>query len=183
MAERGCEKLGIGRVPKALKDARAEIGVTQQQLSFDIYESREAVSQQENGRYRVQPNITKYYTEKHNNPWVAMEAVAEYTGCGVVKLDGDAADLHRTTVLLKTKEELEEALEAILAASKKIAVNPKTVGNMEKEVIEKSLNECTDAITALTHYVAVLCKEYGISWSKVWTQHKVKLIQRRFIKK
>jgi hypothetical protein len=100
-----------------------------------------------------------------------------------VKLDGEAADLHRTTVTMKTKEELREALESMIDASKNLTVNPRCVEKIEMEVIEKSLQECVDAITALNHYVAVVCKEYGISWSKVWKQHKVKLIQRRFIKK
>jgi transcriptional regulator with XRE-family HTH domain len=175
--------LKIGRAATAAKEARKQIGKTQLQLSLDLFESREAVSQQESGRYRVQPNIAKHFAEKHNNPWVALEAAAEYIGWAPVRLDGEAADLHRTSVLLKTQEELEEALESMLAASKKITKNPKCVEAIGKEVIEKSLQECIDAITALNHYVAVICKEYGISWQKVWKQHKLKLIQRRFIKK
>lgn len=168
----------------AAKLARKETGLTQQQMTLDEYfGSRESVSSQENGRYQVQPELGRYYSEKHNDPWVAMEAAAEYTGWGIVKLDGEAADLHRTSVSLKTREELKEALEAVMDASKNLTVNPKCVERVEIAVIEKSLHECIDAITALNHYVAVICKEYGIPWAKMWTQHKIKLIQRRFIKK
>lgn len=173
-----------GRATLAARTARKEAGITQLEMTFDeYYGSRESISQQENGRYQVQPELTKYYTEKHNNPFVAMEAAAEYIGWGPMKLDGDAADLHRMTVTMKTKEELEEAILSIRKASEKLSVNPRCIERLDIEEIEKSLMESIDAITALNHYVAVVCKEYGISWVKVWTQHKVKLIQRRFIKK
>ncbi|MBT2680022.1 XRE family transcriptional regulator [Bacillus sp. ISL-35] len=173
-----------GRATSAARTARKEAGITQLEMTFDeYYGSRESISQQENGRYQIQPELTKYYTEKHNNPFVAMEAAAEYIGWGPMKLDGDAADLHRMTVTMKTKEELEEAILSIRKASEKLTVNPRCIERLDIEEIEKSLMESIDAITALNHYVAVVCKEYGISWVKVWTQHKVKLIQRRFIKK
>lgn len=173
----------VGRAASSVKNARNEIRATQLELSFDIHESREAVSQQENGRYRVQPNIASYFAEKHNNPWVAIEAAHEYTHWGVSKLDGEAVDLHRNSTALKFKEELEEAIYAMDKAMKKLAVNPSHIQSMDLEVIERSIQESLDVITASNHYVAVICKEYGISWMKMWTQHKVKLIQRRFLKK
>lgn len=173
----------IGRASEAAKTARREANITQLEMTFDeYYGSRESISQQENGRYQVQPELTKYYVEKQNNPWVALEAAAEYTSWGPVKLDGEAVDLHRTTVSLKTKEELEEALAAVCHASKKLTVNPNAADRIDVKEIEVSLLESIDAITALNHYVAILCKEYKISWMKLWTQHKVKLIQRRFLK-
>ncbi|MBO0962378.1 XRE family transcriptional regulator [Neobacillus sp. MM2021_6] len=174
----------IGRAAVAAKMARKDAGITQLEMTFDeYYGSRESVSQQENGRYQVQPELSNYYAEKHNNPWVAMEAAAEYTNWGPVQLDGDAVDLHRTSVSLKTKEELEEALTAMMEASKRLTINPKALDPVEIQAIEKTISESIDAITALNHYVATLCKEYNISWAKMWTQHKLKLIQRRFIKK
>lgn len=173
-----------GRATMAARTARKDAGITQLEMTFDeYYGSRESISQQENGRYQVQPELSKYYVDKHNNPFVAMEAAAEYIGWAPVKLDGEAADLHRMTVTMKTKEELEEALTAIKLASEKLTINPRCMERIQLDEIEKSLLESIDAITALNHYVAVVCKEYEISWVKLWTQHKVKLIQRRFIKK
>ncbi|MBO1514306.1 XRE family transcriptional regulator [Metabacillus bambusae] len=173
----------IGRAAQEVKSAREEIGSTQLEITFDDYfGSRESISQQENGRYQVQPELTKYYAEKHNNPFPAIQAAHEYTSWGIAKLNGEAVDLHRTSVSLKTKEELKEALEAVSEANKKITVNPQSIDQRDIKAIETAIQECIDAITALTHYVAVLCKEYGISWMKMWTQHKLKLIQRRFVK-
>lgn len=172
-----------GRTANAVKSARKEAGFTQQQLSFETFESRENVSHVENGRHKAQPNITKYFVEEHNNPFVAMEAAAEYTSWGPTKLDGPAADLYRTTVLVKIQEELEEAQQAIEIAAKKLTITPSHLESVDRQVLEKSIQECIDVITASNHYVAVLCKEYGISWTKMWTQHKVKLIKRGFLKK
>jgi len=170
-----------GRAANAAKNARKGIGKTQQQLTFDIPYSREAISKQEHGEYRVQPSLAKHYTEEHENPWVGLESAAEYTGWGPVKLDGHAVELHRCSTALKTEEELREALESIQEVN--LTTNPKTIQSFEREHLEKTLQECLDAITALTHYVAIICKEYGFSWMKMWTKHKMKLVSRGFLSK
>jgi DNA-binding XRE family transcriptional regulator len=170
-----------GRAADAVKAARKAANMTQQQLSFEIYESRESISHQENGRYRVQPNISKYFAEKHNNPWVALEAAAEYTGWGPVKLDGEVVDLHRASVAMKTKEELIEALEAIESVC--VANHPRSIRESDKQRLEEAVLQAIDAIVALTQYVAVICIEYGFSWFKMWQKHRAKLQSKGFIRK
>uniref|UniRef100_A0A7U4DJW1 Helix-turn-helix domain protein n=1 Tax=Geobacillus sp. (strain Y4.1MC1) TaxID=581103 RepID=A0A7U4DJW1_GEOS0 len=170
-----------GRAADAVKAARKAANMTQQQLSFEIYESRESISHQENGRYRVQPNISKYFAEKHNNPWVALEAAAEYTGWGPVKLDGEVVDLHRASVAMKTKEELIEALEAIESIC--VANHPRSIREFDKQHLEEVILQAIDAIVALTQYVAVICIEYGFSWFKMWQKHRAKLQSKGFIRK
>lgn len=173
-----------GRAAKTAKEAREEAGLTQLQLSMDdLFTSREAVSAQENARYHVQPELANYYAKKHNNPWVGLEAASEYVGWGPPRLDGEAVDLHRSSVATKTVEELEEALNVIHEAVKKLNINPQFTDETDKQTIKKSILEVIDVITAANHYVAVLCREYDISWSDMWNQHKMKLIQRRFLRK
>lgn len=167
---------------KALREGRKEAGLTQEQLSMKLFTSREAVRDQEIGASNVQPYTTKYFAEEHNNPWPAINAAGTYTSWGVTQLNGEAVDLHRTNVSSVTMEELEEALDAVSKASRKLKSNPNTIEHFDIQMIEKAIQECIDAITALTHYVAVLCKEYGISYVKMWAQHKLKLISRRFLK-
>jgi DNA-binding XRE family transcriptional regulator len=181
MVERRDEKVKYGRAANAVKEARKNANMTQQQLSFEIYESRESVSHQENGRYRVQPNIAKYFAENHNNPWVALEAAAEYTGWGPVKLDGEVVDLHRASVAMKTKEELTEALEAIESVC--VANHPRSIREFDKKQLEEAILQAIDAIVALTQYVAVICIDYGFSWFKMWQQHRAKLKAKGFIKR
>ncbi|MGR6115750.1 helix-turn-helix transcriptional regulator [Aeribacillus composti] len=170
----------IGRAANAVKQARKDANMTQQQLAFEIFESRESVSHQENDRYRVQPNISKYFAEKHNNPWVALEAAAEYTGWGPTKLDGEFVDLHRSSVTMKTREELTEALEAIESVC--VANHPKSIRDFDKQHLEEALLQAIDAIVALTQYVAVICKDYGFSWIKMWSKHRMKLKSRGYVK-
>jgi DNA-binding XRE family transcriptional regulator len=170
-----------GRAANAVKAARKAANMTQQQLSFEIYESRESVSHQENGRYRVQPNISKYFAEKHNNPWVALEAAAEYTGWGPVKLDGEVVDLHRASVVMKTKEELNEAMQAIESVC--VANHPRSIREFDKQQLEEAILQAIDAIVALTQYVAVICIDYGFSWVKMWQKHRAKLQAKGFIRK
>jgi DNA-binding XRE family transcriptional regulator len=181
MVERRDKKVNHGRAANAVKEARKDVNMTQQQLSFEIFESRESVSHQENGRYRVQPNITKYFAEKHNNPWVALEAAAEYTGWGPVKLDGEVVDLHRASVAMKTREELTEALQAIESVC--VANHPRSIKEFDKKQLEEAILQAIDAIVALTQYVAVICIDYGFSWFKMWQQHRTKLKTKGFIKR
>jgi DNA-binding XRE family transcriptional regulator len=170
-----------GRAADAVKEARKDVNMTQLQLSLELFESRESVSHQENGRYRVQPNISKYFAEKHNNPWVALEAAAEYTGWGPVKLDGEVVDLHRASVAMKTKEELTEALQAIESVC--VANHPRSIKEFERKQLEEAILQAIDAIVALTQYVAVICIDYGFSWFKMWQQHRIKLKTKGFIRR
>lgn len=168
-----------GRAAKAAKSARKDIGLTQLQLSLDVDYSREAVSKQEHGEYRVQPELAKHYTANHQNPWVAMEAAHEYTGWGPVKLDGDIVDLHRSSVKAKAIEELHEA---IVAIEKMDVINhPKSLASFERQDIELAMEEVVEAITASNHLVAVLCEEYDFRWDKVWENHTKQLISKGYL--
>jgi hypothetical protein len=47
--------------------------------------------------------------------------------------------------------------------------------------IRTAIIECIEAITALTHYVAVLCKEYAFSWLAMWREHRQKLKDSKYL--
>jgi DNA-binding XRE family transcriptional regulator len=181
MVERRVNKVSNGRTADAVKEARKSVNMTQQQLAFEIFESRESISHQENGRYRVQPNISRYFAEKYNNPWVALEAAAEYVGWGPVKLDGEFVDLHRSSVTMKTREELSEALQAIENVC--VANHPRSIRDFDRKQLEEAIIQAIDAIVALTQYVAVICIDYGFSWVKMWQKHRLKLKSKGFIRK
>lgn len=112
---------------------------------------------------------------------MALEAAAEYTGWGPVKLDGEMVDLHRASVAMKTKEELTEALEAIESVC--VVNHPRSIREFDKQRLEESVLQAIDAIVALTQYVAVICIEYGFSWFKKWQKHRAKLQSKGFIRK
>ena len=180
MGERWSILMSNGRSASEVRSARKETGMTQLALSMDLHTSREAVSKQENGEYRVQPDLVKYFAESHNNPFVGMTAAAEYTGWGSGRLDGEDIDLHRSSVKCKAQEELQEAL---IAINKTNLVNhPRKVEPFQFNDVKESVIQAMDAIIALNHYIAVICKEYSISWAEMWLTHKKKLISRGYMK-
>ncbi|WP_377802128.1 XRE family transcriptional regulator [Bacillus benzoevorans] len=166
----------------AAKEARKEVNKTQLKMSLDTNISAESISHQENGRYKVQPSICKYYLEQHNNPFVAMEAAVEYIGWGPTKLDGEAADLHRSNVFIKINEELDEMKKSLQKVEDKITKHPRFISDWERKDFEESIQETIDVITGANHYVAILCKELEISWVDMWEQHFTKLVQKGFKK-
>ncbi|MDL4842800.1 XRE family transcriptional regulator [Aquibacillus rhizosphaerae] len=169
-----------GRASKALKLGRKLTSKTQQQLSMETFLSREAFCQQENEAYKVQPDVTKHFINKYNNPWVAMEAANEYIGWGVTRLDGRAADLHRSSVKDKLLEELEEAIEAIKKV--KTSLNPDMIQSFERQDVERSVQEIIDATKASITWVAIVCDEYGLSWSEEWDKNQTKLKAKQFVR-
>ncbi|WLR52436.1 helix-turn-helix transcriptional regulator [Bacillus tianshenii] len=168
-----------GRAARTAKEARKQAKMSQEKFSMETHQSREAVSKQETGGYRVQPQTAEYFAVKHNNPWVALEAAAEYAGWGMRKLDGPAVDLHRSSVKLKTIEELEEAIGAIEKVS--VINQPFSIKSWERQEIEHSLEQSADAIYALIHYMSIMCEEYQVPWHSVWERHTNKLVANQYV--
>jgi hypothetical protein len=92
----------------------------------------------------------------------------------------DGADLHASTVHLKTFEEITEAEEAMKAVP--ITKRKDQLREKDLAAIRTAIVECIEAITALTHYVAVLCKEYTFSWLTMWREHRQKLKESKYLK-
>jgi transcriptional regulator with XRE-family HTH domain len=168
--------MGVGNT---LKEIRGE--ETQLQLSFELNVSRESVSAYETERAKLPADVSQKLMEKYDHPFYAMAVASEYTaGAWVGKLDGANIDLHRASVRSKTKEELAEALEAIRSVC--LANPPKSMQEHQKRELEEALMQALDAIVALTHYVAIVCRDYGFSWIKLWRNHRAKLKSAGYVK-
>ncbi len=122
----------------ALKQSRKETGLTQLQLSLETGYSREAISQQENGRASVSPELSNHMSSKYNDPRIGIESAYEYKSWGLGWLDGEALDQHRAAVVMRTKKELKEALESIDEVA--IAKQPKYIEIFERQQIEKRVS-------------------------------------------
>ncbi|ELK47215.1 helix-turn-helix domain-containing protein [Halobacillus sp. BAB-2008] len=167
------------KAARMMKEARMQRGKTQQQLSMDMFQSREYVAKQENGDRKLTPSTVQHFTETYNDPWLALEAAFEYTGWGVTRLDGPAVDLHRSAVREKTLEELREAIEAMEKV--KLTKHPSFTQSFELQDIERSAREHIDVIGASMTYVATLCQEYGLNWNQLWEDHHRKLQSRGYV--
>lgn len=169
--------MGVGQ---ALKEARSFRGLTQTDLSDELYVARSTVAMTETGRRELPDEVVPLVVTKLDCGFLAMEVAHHYTaGSFVSKLNGQAVDLHRSSVKEKSIEELREALDAINGVC--IANRPERIGERVHEQLEYSLLQVIDAIVALTHYVAVVCREYGFSWREMWRQHRKKLRDRGYL--
>lgn len=169
--------MGVGN---ALKITRGKD--SQLQLSMEINVSRESISAYETERAEIPVDISQKIMQKYDNPWFAMEVGYSYSaGADVKKLDGANIDLHRASVKAKTEEEIEEALKALKEIS--VVNNPEFTSQIDREKIETALIQVIDAIYAAKHLVAVLSKEYGFSWLKLWNIHFNKLLNRGYMRR
>lgn len=158
-------------------EARKEAGITQQDFADEINLSRPMVAAIETERRRMPRDVMRKAVETLDCGFYAMEAAQEAVGqAWVTKLDN--VDLHRSAVREKAIEELQEVMKEITATS---SVNPPEPGQHEQ--VKTVLIESIDAIVCLSHFVAVYCKEYGVSWTQMWREHRQKLIQRGYLKK
>lgn len=169
--------MGVGNVLKEVRGKESQL-----HLSMDLNVSRETISAYETGRVEQMPlDISQKLMQKYDSPWLAMEASHEYTaGSDVKKLDGQNIDLHRSSVKAKTEEELQEALTALKEIS--VVNKPEYVEQADRERIKEALIQVIDAIYAAKHLVAVLAKEYGFSWLKLWQLHFKKLLSRGYVR-
>lgn len=167
------------KAARMMKEARVQSGKTQEQLSMEMFQSREYVAKQENGERKITPGTLHHYTKTYNDPWLALEASHEYTGWGPTRLNGPAVDLHRSAVKAKAMEELQEAIEAMDKA--KLTIHPSFAQSFEIQDIERSCKEAIDVIHAFTTYVATMCESYDISWTDLWQSHQRKLQSRGYV--
>lgn len=165
------------KVGRVLKEIRGD--KSQQQFAFELGVVRETVSKYENGRTSIPQDISQKLVEKYDDPKFAMTIRNAYTGTGPIWLDGENVDLHRSSVKEKTIEELKEVLDAILKTC--LAKPPKMIKHFERQEVEKMLVEAADAITALDHFVAIVCTEAQISYKEVWQKHYRKLASAGYI--
>lgn len=166
--------MSLGTVQKA---SRGEVGFTQQDFGEEINLSRSMIADIESGRRRMPRDRLKVANEVLDDGFYAMAAVEEVLGdTWIPVLDG--VDLHRAAVKEKAIEEIREAMEQIAATSMVNQPDPK-----RRDEIQQLLMECIDVVVCLTHLVAVVCREFGISWVGMWREYHRKAETRGYLKK
>ncbi|MBM7554833.1 transcriptional regulator with XRE-family HTH domain [Thalassobacillus pellis] len=162
-----------------MKEMRRSKDKTQQQLSVDMFQSREYISKQESGERKIPPVTTKYFIEKYNNPWLALETVDEYIGWGLTRLNGPAANNDNYFLQLMVEKELQEAIEVMTKI--KWTDSLYTDRSVELQGIQKSAESLANVVHFSTVYLAALCDNYGINWLKIWKKHHSDLKAKGYI--
>lgn len=165
----------------SLERAMKEWAYTQEELAAELGVSRSAISAYKTGRRKIPKDIAAKLVQKLDDGFLAMELAAMATGGAWVReLDGEHVDLHRAAVHAKTLEELREAIDAIRRVC--VAAPPRAMPSEKLRELEEALIQTIDAIVAASHYVAVICREYGFSWTELWRSHYRKLKARKYVR-
>ncbi|MCP3032599.1 helix-turn-helix domain-containing protein [Halobacillus sp. A1] len=162
-----------------MKRTRKNKNITQQQLAIDMFQSREYISKQEGGERKLPPVSTKYFIEKYNNPWLALEAVNEYIGWGLTPLDGPSAKNDKYFLQIELEKELKEAIKNI--SQLKLTNDLYSIHSMEIQDVHKSADAIVRVVHFSTLYLATLCEAYNISWLKVWEDHHANLKSKGYL--
>ncbi|MFP3390651.1 XRE family transcriptional regulator [Brevibacillus sp. SIMBA_040] len=167
-----------------LGQALMEAGITQLSFSLDAHVSPESVSAYKNGRAVAPPDIKSKSVLVTDNPFLAMSAMLESAaGTGPVILDGERMEINRHTVLDQTKFEMQQLLKVTEVAEQRLMrIAPGALSQQERQDVEALVQEAMDVVTAAMNLVAVLCREYKISWIKHWTLHHSKLAKNGLLK-
>lgn len=162
-----------------MKDLRKTKNKTQQQLAVDMFQSREYISKQEGGERKIPPVSTKYFIEKYNNPWLALEAVNEYVGWGISRLDGPGVEEDNFLLQLLLEEELQKAINVLANVNLTAKLHDKH--SIKIHDIRKSAEIMTGVIHFSTLYLATVCEKYEINWLKLWKDHHQTLYSKRLL--
>ncbi|WP_410771016.1 helix-turn-helix transcriptional regulator [Fontibacillus sp. BL9] len=167
--------MSIGNV---IHKYRKEQGMTQEEFAEQVLIDRSSIAKVESGKRQAPKSLIRQAAITFDDPRLYLAAQEEVTdGASVPYLDN--ADLHRAATHIKTLEEMEEAKAAMKAAPLMKRLDQMTNG--DREVIKKTIMECVEAITALTHHVAVLCKENKFSWLGIWKEHRAELKAKKYL--
>lgn len=171
--------IGQGQFGQALGEMLKRTGKTKIEVAKAVHVDNSLVGKIVNGTRKPAKEIMKSTSKHFDDAQLYIAAAGEVTsGAHAPWLDN--VDLHRASVLFKTVEEMREVL--TLSAEVPISKTADQLTESERQVMKRLLMETVEAITALTHFAAVLCKEYSFSWLATWKEHRAELKAKKYMK-
>lgn len=171
--------MAIGHFPSALQDVMKRQGHTLAQTGRATNVDGSQVGKIVKGSRRASKPVMRAAIEHYDDGQLTLAAAADVTG-GAFAPWLDNVDLHRASVLFKTIEEMQEVLEA--SGQAPISKTNEQINETERQHIKQLLMETVEAITALTHLAAAICKEYSFSWLGTWKEHRAELKAKQYMK-
>jgi transcriptional regulator with XRE-family HTH domain len=166
---------------QAVAQARKDKGFTQDQLSLDLYCSREAVSKYETGERKIPKDLRPNISQTLDDPHLYMEIAMEATGkVGIPVLNGDFIDTHPAAMKDLVQRETNEALDNLDRASMIKPIHLRT--DEERQEMRQVVMELLDSIASMMNLVAVICKEYKFSMKEIFGSWRATLKARKWNK-
>ncbi len=171
--------MASGQFGKTLSEVMRLRGKSQISTAQAMHIDNSTLSKVAGGTRAATPDLMRSTNELLDDGQLAIAAAGEVTG-GAFAPWLDNVDLHRASVLFKTVEEIKE----VIVASEQAAIfkTADQISEDEREQIRLLIKETIEAITALTHLVAVLCREYTFSWLGVWKEHRADMRIKKYMK-
>jgi len=170
--------IGQGQFGKALEETLKRNGDTRGNAGRAVHVDPSLIGKIVKGSRRPSKEIMRETARHYDDGQLYIAAAGEVTG-GAFAPWLDNVDLHRASVLFKTVEEMKEVLTA--SGEAPISKTNDQISEEERQQIKLLLMETVEAITALTHLAAVLCKEYSFSWLGTWKEHRAELKTKKYM--
>lgn len=171
--------MAIGQFGPALESAMKRTGHTRGEIGRIAHVDASQVGKIIKGSRRASKPVMQAAAEHYDDGQLFLAAAAEVTG-GAFAPWLDNVDLHRASVLFKSLEEIQEVRDASGLAP--ISKTNAQINETERQQIKRLLMETVEAITALTHLAAAICKEYSFSWLGTWKEHRAELKLKNYMK-
>ncbi len=171
--------MAVGQFGPALEEVLKRTGDTRNKAGAAAHVDASLIGKIVKGTRKPSKEVMASTTEYYDDGQLYIAAAGEVThGAFVPWLNN--VDLHKSSVHLKTIEEIHEAMDALMLAP--ITKTKEQLAETDLQQIKRTMMECVEAITALTHYVAILCNEYRFSWTDVWKEHRAYLRSKKYMK-
>ncbi|ULO10268.1 XRE family transcriptional regulator [Paenibacillus sp. 19GGS1-52] len=171
--------MGIGQFSEALQQVMVRRGETLATAGRAAHVDGSQIGKILKGTRKASETVMKAAVRHYDDIQLIIGAGEEVMGGACVPyLDG--ADLHPSSTHIKTIEEVQEALQALLQLP--ITKRLDQLGPGDLENIKDGIMEQLEAITALTHNAAVLCRKYDLSYISMWNDHRAELKLKKYMK-
>lgn len=171
--------MAIGQFGSALEEAMKRAGETRLKVAEVAHVDNSTIGKVIKGSRKPAKEVMSSTVEHYDDGQLYIAAAGEVTG-GAFAPWLNNVDLHRACVLLKSIEEIQEVL--VISGQAPISKTNDQLDESERQQVKRLLMETVEAITALTHLAAVLCKEYSFSWLATWKEHRAILKAKKYMK-
>ena len=169
------------KIGEELAKARKRQGITQEQLSFELPVSRESIAKYELGSRKYPEDMRPIIAQQLDD--VEFYFATWNDASGIVSIpffNGDYIDHHPASMAFLVQKETDEAMKQMTNACWIKPVHTRT--DTEKEDMKKVIFETLDAAASMINLVAVICREYGFSMKKIFSEWRLTLKARRMEK-
>ncbi|EHB50079.1 XRE family transcriptional regulator [Paenibacillus sp. FSL W7-1279] len=171
--------MAIGQFGPALEEVLKRKGETRGAAGAAAHVDASLIGKIIKGTRKPSEEVMASTTTHYDDGQLYIAAAGEVTG-GAFAPWLNNVDLHRASVLIKSIEEIKEVL--AISGQAPISKTNEQIDESERQQIKRLLMETVEAITALTHLAAVLCKEYSFSWLATWKEHRSMLKAKKYMK-